>query len=175
MTSLRRIIAVLLLAGCSIAVPGALRAHADDANPAAALPQEKADAKDFAPGLGVFALLMVVIAVMLAVTAVVAIGMVAVLFLIGLISTSVLAGFIRKRPSAGFRVFFMQTGAVAGIVCGIPMSWLVVWLLELGMGLRWSSLGGAACGLLAGVGISLLFNSIWRRMLQRHQTTNKIM
>lgn len=159
------IIALALLCGTLLAVPGVVRA--DVAVPAA---NERVLEDDFAPGLAIFALLAFVIcvalAIIVAVIALAVLGLATILVALGVLSTSVLVGFIERRPSTGLRVFFIQLGAVAGIPCGIVLSCLTVWFFHFGVSLKWQIVGGAVYGLLGGIGVAVIFNSAWGQVVR---------
>jgi len=95
----------------------------------------------------------------------------------GIMSSSVAVGFLRRRPTSGFRALFVQLGAVAGIPCGIGATWLVSWLAHSHWSTALRLLVGSVCGLACGVAVALLFNFAWGRiagwLLRRYERRKK--
>ncbi len=150
----------LVLAACLFLAAGAAAQNDDGYDPGR-------DGPD--PGLGLLALFgLIVCLVLIGVGIVVGLAVlagVAALLAVGIISSSVLVGFTRNRPSAGFRALFLQLGGIGGIACGIGVALLVLWIGSLEVHWGWAVLVGGAAGLGCALGIALLFNLAWTRLL----------
>jgi len=115
-------------------------------------------------GLGLISILVLVglfvvaMGVALAVLLCIAVG---VLLFVGILSTSVAVGIVRRNPAAGVRVLFIQAGAVAGAVCGTVVAWLVP-----GKGSE-ALLAGAVAGLVCGGTLGDLLNRACGRAASR--------
>ena len=83
---------------------------------------------------------------------------------IGVLSSSVMAGLVTSRPVIAVRVFMLQCGLLAGIPSGILCAWIIrSWLSVPGSG--WLvSMYGAIGGAIAGAGIALVLDFIFRRI-----------
>ena len=103
-------------------------------------------------------LFVVAMGVALAVLLCIAVG---VLLFVGILSTSVAVGIVRRNPAAGVRVLFIQAGAVAGAVCGTVVAWLVP-----GKGSE-ALLAGAVAGLVCGGTLGDLLNRACGRAASR--------
>lgn len=124
---------------------------------------------DFAPGLGLFALFMIVLLLMLvgagAVLAGVAILITAGLAGLGILTTSTLAGLVSKRPRTAFKAFFLQLGCLLGMPAGAGLAFLAAWIGELPYA-TWSVVtAGAITGWAGGFLLALLFNLAWQKIL----------
>lgn len=130
--------------------------------------------EDFAPGVFVLLFIVLIIAsgVILGAVVLAALGLLAVLTAVGIVSSSVLIGFLRKKPSAAFRAFFLQAGAAGGVASGIVLSLLIVWLFDLHVPPKQAFAVGTVCGGLGGFGIGVLFNLAWGRIVQRLTSHN---
>jgi hypothetical protein len=122
---------------------------------------------DFAPGLFVLVMLALLVFVIL-VGVGIAIGLAivalaAALISLGIVSSSVVVGIVRRRPGDAFRALFLQLGAAAGIAAGVGVLWLMVSLFDLAIGLGWVILVGGLVGLAGGLAIGLMFNFAWTR------------
>jgi hypothetical protein len=98
------------------------------------------------------------------VVGVVACCIAAVLFAVGILSSSVVVGLLTRRPVAGIRAFLLQCAILAGIPSGIVCAWLAHsissaagpgWLISF-----YGALGGAPAGLV----IALLLDFLFRRL-----------
>jgi hypothetical protein len=136
---------------------------------------------DFDPGLLLFVVVMLAACALLVgaglVGGVVAFVLAGALTTFGIISSSVVIGFIRRSPAAGFHALFIQMGAVAGIPCGIGTMWLASWLAHSQSSTAYRLLVGSVCGLACGVAIALLFNFAWGRtagwLLKRYESRRR--
>lgn len=119
---------------------------------------------DFSPMLAVFALVAILIALFLIgvgifVAAVVAASL-AVLAGLGIVSSAVLVGMVKRRFSSGLRVFHYQIFALLSVPAGIGVLWL-------GSYLRQSQLSLAeilTIGSIAGIGGGLAFAFLLDRL-----------
>jgi hypothetical protein len=101
---------------------------------------------------------------------------------LGILSSSAAIGFIRRSPASGFRVLFLQLGAVAGIPCGFAGAWLVSALAHSHWSLTARLLMGGTAGLVCGVLVAWLFNFVWgkigawilARYDRRHQKARRV-
>ncbi|MBN1428733.1 MAG: hypothetical protein JXB07_10130 [Anaerolineae bacterium] len=134
---------------------------------------------DFAPGLliGVllfFALVLVILGVGIAIAAVI-IGGLAFLTLMGIISSSVLIGFIQQKPGSALSAFLTQVCAAIGAFCGIIAGWAVLFLTEwpldfwlvTGAGAASGLLGGAMVGLPASLGLRWMYSRVTAKIKAR--------
>jgi hypothetical protein len=88
----------------------------------------------------------------------------AVLFAIGVLSSSVMVGILSRRPSAGFRAFLLQCAVISGIPAGIACAWLGHYIYS-AAGQGWLiSLYGGLGGAIAGLVIALFLEFIFRRL-----------
>ncbi len=142
------------------------------------------DADDFSPLLGLLALFLALVMVVVFVF-LLAVGLVACVVLcalagalaaLGILSTSVAVGFIRRSPASGFRALFLQLGAVIGVPCGIGAAWLVSWLVGGDWSITARLLVGGTGGLVCGILVAWLFNLVWSKLaewiLARHDQRN---
>lgn len=118
--------------------------------------------------MAVFGLMFLVVALILIgvgiVVGLVACCIAAVLFAVGILSSSVLIGLLTRRPVAGIRAFLLQCALFAGIPSGILCAWLAHSILS-AAGSGWLiSLYGALGGAVAGVVIALLLDFLFRRL-----------
>jgi hypothetical protein len=135
------------------------------------------DGDDFDPGLLLFVVVMLAACAFLVgaglVGGIVAFVLAGALTAFGIMSSSVVIGFIRRSPASGFRALFIQLGAVAGIPCGIGAMWLVSWLAHSQTSTAFRLLVGSVCGLACGVSVALLFNFAWGKaagwLLKRYE------
>ncbi|HEX7860892.1 MAG TPA: hypothetical protein VF773_11230 [Verrucomicrobiae bacterium] len=125
------------------------------------------DVDDFDPGLLLFVVVMLAACAFLVgaglLAGIVAFALTGALTAFGIMSSSVVIGFIRRSPASGFRALVIQLGAVAGIPCGIGAMWLVSWLADSQSSTAFRLLVGGVCGLSSGVAVALLFNFAWGR------------
>jgi len=83
----------------------------------------------------------------------------------GIISTAVIVALYKKSVSAGFRILFILTSSVCGIVVGITGLYLINRLFELHLSrvlIAWSGLAG---GLVGGILLALVIIGIIRAMI----------
>jgi hypothetical protein len=118
--------------------------------------------------MALFALMFLVVALILIgvgiVAGLVACCIAAVLFAVGILSSSVIIGLLSRRPSAGVRAFLLQCALLAGIPSGILCAWVAHFILS-AAGSGWLiSLYGAVGGAVAGLVIALLLDFIFRRL-----------
>jgi hypothetical protein len=116
--------------------------------------------------MALFALMFLVVALILMGVGV-AVGLIAccvaaVLFAVGILSSSVVVGLISRRPSTGVRALLLQCALVAGIPSGIVCAWIAHYIFS-AAGSGWLiSLYGALGGAVAGLVIALLLDFIFR-------------
>lgn len=170
---MRTLIAVI---ACSILLAGrpgtvAVGSPADSQSPqnADGFDQPPERHEGFAPGLGIFALLVVVVILVLlgmgAVLALVFVGIVACLLGLGILTLSTLSGVISRRPRTAVKALFLQLGGVAGMACGAGTAIVSKWLSNVPLS-AWSAIvTGGIIGLLVGVVLAILFNYVWDRLL----------
>jgi len=159
----------ILLAGWSGTATGTspLDSHASPKVEKLDVPAESYD--DFAPGLGIFAFLAIVVVLVLlgmgAVLALVFVGIVACLLGFGILTMSTLIGVISRRPRTAVKAFFLQVCGVAGMICGAGTAILMKWLATLQISTSSAIVTGSIVGLLLGVALAVLFNYAWGRLL----------
>ena len=125
---------------------------------------------DFNPGLGLFALFMILVLLagccLALVIGAACLAVSAVMLAVGIVSTSVLVGVLRRSVSAGFRALFIQLGAVAGMAGGAIATCVVTWITKANWNspLHWAI--GIALGLLVGILFAWIFNKVWSRIAQ---------
>lgn len=107
---------------------------------------------------------MVIIFIVFAAAMLLGVALIAMLILLGIVSSSVIIGFLKKQPTAGVRAFVIQSCSVAGIVCGILGFWLASWIFELELAPWPWTMYAAICGLLFGVVIALAVNCAWSKL-----------
>ena len=107
---------------------------------------------------------MLIIMIVFAAAVLLGVALTVMLVFLGIVSSSVIIGFLRKQPSAGVRAFVIQGCAVAGIVCGIVGFWLARCVFELELSWWPWTLYAAICGLLFGVLIAGGVNYAWNRV-----------
>ena len=152
---------LLVLAACfTIALPCLAQPSPDDL--------EYVD-DDFAPGLGLFALLMVIIMLMLvgagAALAFLAACIVGLLAMLGILTTSTLAGIFSRRPRTAVKAFFLQLGSALGLPAGGGLAMLAAWIFKFKFP-AWAVIStGAALGIAGGFLLAWLFNIVWDRFL----------
>jgi hypothetical protein len=118
--------------------------------------------------MALFGLMFLVVALILIgvgiVVGVVACCVAAVLFAIGILSSSVVVGLLTRGPVAGVRAFLLQCAVLAGIPSGILCAWLAHSILS-AAGPGWLiSFYGALGGAVAGLVIALLLDFLFRRL-----------
>ena len=121
---------------------------------------------DFNPALGIFALIMflgicILFGVGIALALLVCI-ILSILAFFGIVSSSVVFGFIKKNPASAFRMLFLQLGAVAGLFCGLAGTFVASWIVDF----PWRDylLYGSVTGVLCGLFVAWLFNCAWGGM-----------
>lgn len=139
--------------------------------PAAITHTASPDDDDFAPGLFFIALIAITAVFILtglgiALGCVVA-GITAVLAVVGIVSTSAVFGFLKRRTSAAIRALLFQGAALAGVPCGIAAFWVGRQFAHVHFSLAswvvWGALSGAASGLL----IAFTLNFAWGRCYEK--------
>jgi hypothetical protein len=128
--------------------------------------------------LGVLAILLLV-AVVVVLAAILAAGAMflgAVLLLLGIISSSVLIGLLRRTGRSAVRAFIIQACALAGVPMGVGALWLDNHLLHVGLSYGVILFVGAVGGLATGAAVGLAFSLVAARLgrflllrLQRNQ------
>jgi hypothetical protein len=118
--------------------------------------------------MALFALIFLVVALILIGVGIV-VGLVvcciaAMLFAIGILSSSLVIGLLTRRPTAGVRAFLLQCGLLGGIPSGILCAWLAHSILSAAAPGWLISLYGALGGAVAGVIIALLLDFEFRRL-----------
>ena len=139
------------------------------AGAAGAEPEQTAPDDDFAPGLGIMALVMIVVClILIGVGIVVGLAFMAIaaaLAAAGIVSASVVVGLLKKRPSAAARALFLQLGGLGGAAAGGVLALAVRWLAEMDVHWGWALAAGGLGGLAAGAAVALAFNFAWSRAL----------
>jgi hypothetical protein len=165
MHSFAKIFYFLLFFGVVIGVSGLL-ANTSDVPPELLNEDPYSEDDDFNPGLGIFALIMVLATIVL-IGVGIALGLLGVvifgiLTFFGVISSSVIFGFLKKNPASAFRMLFLQIGALAGLFCGIAGTLIASLIVDF----QWKdyALYGCITGVLGGVFLAWLFNNAWGRM-----------
>ncbi len=140
-------------------------------------PAEFADAgqkfvdDDFSPAIFVFVLLalllMVFAFVVAAIIYLVIAATIAILIAVGIISSSLAYGMLRKRPSAVLRALVIQMAAVLGAAFGMGMFWAANLLFDLAMTWKHEVFIGATIGLLYGAAIGWLITVTVGRLVRR--------
>lgn len=165
MLSVSKIFVFLLL--CS-PIDGAIELFANNSNIPEELLSEESypEDDDFNPGLGIFALIMVLVTIVL-IGVGIALGLLGAVILgfltfFGVISSSVIFGFLKKNSASAFRMLFLQVGALAGLFCGIAGTLFASWIVDF----QWKdyALYGCITGVLGGLFLAWLFNRTWGRM-----------
>ncbi len=115
---------------------------------------------------GLFLLIIVLLLIGVGLALGVAIALVSfVAVALGIISTSVAVGLVRKRPTAGLRAFFYQTCVFVFGCSGVFLSWLVSTLFELQL----PALSILLSGGISGVCVGLLFGALHSWLLDLFQ------
>ena len=90
---------------------------------------------------------------------------------IGILSASVVVGFVKRRPAAAIRALLFQGAALAGIPCGIATVWVARQLahvhLEIAQWVVVGALSGAAGGLLVAFVLNFAWGKIYARVAER--------
>lgn len=94
----------------------------------------------------------------------VVLGITAISLTVGIISTALLIGVLRRSVSAAFRALFIQVGAAAGMIGGALATSIFTWTTNASWNspLRW--LAGVMIGCLLGILFAWLFNRVWTRI-----------
>jgi len=164
------LVGLALLAANAAAQSMPLDAPASQPASATTSPASVSDDGDFAPGLGLFALFMVMAILVLvgigAMIGLVLLCMVAVMLAAGIMSASAAIGLASRNPGTAFKAFFIQLGSLGGMVCGVGVVWLANHIFQTGLAFRWIAVIGGLGGLLAGAGVAVAFNFVWSTLLQ---------
>ena len=123
---------------------------------------------DFNPGLGIFALFMILALLvgccLALVIGAICIAISAVMLAVGIVSASLLVGVLRRSVSAGFRALFIQIGAVAGLASGAIGTCIVTWLTKASWNSPLHWVIGITLGLLFGLLFAWIFNKVWSQI-----------
>lgn len=134
---------------------------------------------DFAPGqlfivLIAIGTLIILIGVGIFAAAVIA-AATAIMVALGITSTAVLTGLLRRRFSSGLRVLHYQLFAVAAMPAGVGILWLGTWMADSAMRPRFilitGSLAGACAGLALAFSFDLLAKALYRRFVTSPDST----
>jgi hypothetical protein len=93
-------------------------------------------------------------------------GIAASILAIGVFSSSVIVGFLRRSPTLGLKALFLQLGALSGCGCGLLSALLAVGFFELAWKPAPTFLVSGFGGLLLGLLIGHVFNLAWSRLAQ---------
>jgi hypothetical protein len=118
---------------------------------------------DPAPAMFVLFMLIALIAacVLAVILGIVGIVIAAAMIGAGVISASVLTGFLRRSISSGFQALFIQVGALAGLTVGLLAVMSYTWVARTNLHSPHHWIAGAGLGLLAGISVAWLFNKAW--------------
>ena len=83
---------------------------------------------------------------------------------VGVLSTSVLVGFLRRSITDGFRTLFLLLGALVGMGGGVLAIALANWISKVPWTSPWRWLLGVSLGLVLGLGGAWIFNKVWSRL-----------
>ncbi len=120
--------------------------------------------EDWAPGLALFAIIFFLICLILfgigIVIGIFLVALVSILVMVGILSSSVVIGFVQRRMGGAFTAFFVQFGAAMGVPSGVLflglLALLLRWPIGLGLTLVWGGLAGLLSGALIGLLLSLV-------------------
>lgn len=133
-------------------------------------PRPPDTAGGFDPGPAMFVLVMLIASiaagVLVVILGVICLGIAAVMISTGMISASVLIGFLRRSISSGFRALFIQIGALAGLMVGVLATSAYIWIAKTDWHSPFRWFAGAGIGLLAGILVAWLFNKAWSSIAQ---------
>lgn len=118
--------------------------------------------------MGIFALIFLLVALVLIGVGIVlglaACLLAALLLGMGILSSSVVVGFLTRSRAEGLRAFVLQAAVVAGIPPGAAIAWLG-WTLVTGAPGAWPvALGGALAGAAAGIIVALMLDLASRHL-----------
>lgn len=135
----------------------------------AELPIDPSD--DFSPGLFMIAMAAICVALFLigfgvAVAAVMAIS-VAALAGLGVVSSAVLIGMVRRRVSSGLRAFHYQVFALLALPAGIAVLWLGSHLTHSQLGPGEILIMGSLAGVGSGLALAFLFDRLAAALFRR--------
>jgi len=134
---------------------------------------------DFAPGLAIFALIVLLVLLFFALIALILAAIVGIalliLLLIGILSLSVLFGVLKRSVSAAAKALTIQLLALCGIPVGIALIWVLSHLLHrpipavatIFLGILCGAGSGAAVGYLLTKALSLLTAAIAKRLTSK--------
>lgn len=120
---------------------------------------------EFSPGFGMIVLVLIFLSLLAigagAVLAVLVCGLVAGLVATGMVSASVVVGFVKRSPSAALRALVLQAGVGGGVVAGLVLAAIIAhW-----NGMPWHNWTALLTGLLVGggggLGVAWLCNTAW--------------
>jgi len=117
----------------------------------------------------------IVLGITLVVVSLVLAGVLMLLIMVGVVSTSSLVGFLSRRRGPAVTALFTQVGAVAGTPIGVIGFWLFRQLANLSqISQTWIVIGGGIGGLLSGAIVGWLFSLVCRHIyrwgIQRFRT-----
>lgn len=125
---------------------------------------------DFTPMLGIVAIIAIcLVFVLIGIGIVIALliaAAVSLLIALGITSSAVLIGLLRRRFSSGLRALHYQIFAFAAMPAGIGILWLGNWLTARDMQPRFIMITGALAGACGGLALAFAFDII-ARMLYR--------
>ena len=89
------------------------------------------------------------------------------LMMLGVTSSSVFAGLLARRASAGFRAMLAQLCVLFAIPCAVGAFWLVTHFGHLAFRIRWVILSGVGCGLVSGLALAFVLDLLLGIVLRR--------
>ena len=121
---------------------------------------------DISPGMFAGMFFLLVLIAIAAILAAIIIALVCAVALMGIVSSSMMVGFLTRKVGPGARAFFIQLGAAGGIPCGIGFFWLFTWLIQANLSWRMILLIGGFSGIICGIIIALMFNFVWGKIVE---------
>ena len=88
-------------------------------------------------------------------------AIVAIMLATGIVSASLLIGILRRSVSTGFRVLFIQLGALVGVVGGAIATCALTWITKSKWNVPLHWILGLGLGLVMGIFFAWLFNKMW--------------
>ena len=89
----------------------------------------------------------------------------AILAAVGIVSSSVLAGIVHRRPGTAVKAMLIQFGALAGAVCGVFMTGLADFIFHLPLTKAQDFWIGALGGVVGGAAVAILVLLIWSKIV----------
>ena len=102
----------------------------------------------------------------------IAAGITALFIGVGIVSSSVVVGYLRRRPSAAIRALLFQGAALTGIPCGIAAFWIGRQLAHVHLSIAGWVVWGALSGALSGLLVAFVLNFAWGKLYL--QLTDKV-